>query len=719
MVTWNRDQMAEKYPEARILTEFEGGLSNADDRVVLLDRQFNIADEVHYYEGGYWPEFADAGGSSLELLDPDADNSKPTAWAASDETIRSEWQHVDYTAAVVPLIHDPPINFNEFVMGLLDTGEVLIDNLSVQEIQEDGSVELIQNSTFSNDQLGTIPDKWRIQGTHYASEVVQDPDDPANQVLKLSAIARTNYLSNHAETTLADGAEVVNGNTYRISYDAKWLAGSPQLHTELYYKDAARTTILAQPSIAGTPGAQNSHITGDISSANLGPTVHALRHEPVVPNDTQEVTITVMADDPDTVSTVQLLYRLDGQDEFSELAMQTSESGSYSAAIPAQPDESLVQFYVEAVDTAGNRSVYPPKGAESRALYQVNNEFELSTERHTFQSLMMEADADALHDRVNMLDNFHRGVTVVYDGLDVYYDAGARLRGSMFSRQNIASTGYNVAFREDQRFRGVYESIAFDQGGENEIVVKFINLQSGNGGGTYDDVFQLQTPSGRGGGPTLVYLARHGDVFLDEQFGPDAGTLFKFEGIRVLTSTVDGEPESLKLYQPIGWVSTFDIEDLGDDKELYRWPFLINGNRAEDDFSGIIRMAKTFSAPDNQLEAAVAETLDMDTWSRSFALMSLFGIGDAYSQGNPHNLNIYVPRDGEPIQAYPWDWDFVFSQPATAPLHGIKEHWPHLRRSYVRAHAAWSNERFDQYRFQHRLHDALGRTFWGQVGRQL
>ena len=103
--------------------------------------------------------------------------------------------------------------------------------------------------------------------------------------------------------------------------------------------------------------------------------------------------------------------------------------------------------------------------------------------------------------------------------------------------------------------------------------------------------FAASPPTGGGGGPTLVFLAADDDVFLREQFeNGDASTLFKFEGIRVMQTTVDGKPESLKLYQPIGWMPQFDIQDLGDDKELYRNNWIIKDNRAEDDFDAIIAM---------------------------------------------------------------------------------------------------------------------------------
>ena len=185
-----------------------------------------------------------------------------------------------------------------------------------------------------------------------------------------------------------------------------------------------------------------------------------------------------------------------------------------------------------------------------------------------------------------MVDNNRRGSTVIYDGQEVFYDVGTRLKGSMFSRQNISTTGYNVRFHPDQPFRGVHETVRFDQNGEAEILVKYFTTMVGNLGGSYDDVLRLTTPTGQGGGPTLTFLAAHDDVFLREQFeNGEEGTLFKFEGIRVMQTTVDGRPESLKLYQPIGWMPQFDIQDLGDDKELYRWPFLIARDRDQDDYT--------------------------------------------------------------------------------------------------------------------------------------
>ncbi len=656
--------VAAKYPGARILGEYAGTLSNSDDLIQLFDAQGNLADEVHYYDGGYWPEFADGGGQSIELRDPFSDNSVAQNWAGSDEAARSTWKSYSYTRTVVPIIQDPPINFHELFMGLLDAGVVWIDNVRV--FNETTGQSLIQNGSFDTQAVNAPADKWRIQGTHGTSQVIADPDKPGNQILQLEAVGRMSYLQNHAETTLANGAKVVNGQTYTISYDAKWIAGSPQLHTELYYKDASKTTILLQPSQTGTPGARNSRWV-----ENLGPTISDMKHSPIVPTPEQAVTISARAADPDLVTGMDLLYALEGKGPYTRVTMQRQADGSYSAVVPPQPNRTVVQFYVEAQDGRGALSVFPPEGPNSRALFQSRTTFNRDPLRHDFQIIMVRDEAQALQRLVNMMDNHHRGATVVYDGEQVFYDIGARLRGSMFTRQNIASAGYNVRFRPDELFRGVHENVSFDQNGEVELLVKFATTQSGHLGGTYDDVMQLITPSGQGGGATLTYLAGHGDVFLGEQFenGED-GTLFEFEGIRVMTSTVDGKPESLKIFQPIGWMPNFDIQDLGDDKELYRWPFLIDGSRDRDDYSRLIDLAKAFSLRGPEQEPALADVIDIDNWTQTFALMSLFGIGDVYSQGNPHNLNIYVRPEDNKVLAFPWDWDFTFNQPATAPLHG-------------------------------------------------
>ena len=86
-------------------------------------------------------------------------------------------------------------------------------------------IERMQNGTFEQG-----ADHWRILGND-GSRVVLDPDNPQNHVLHVVATSATEHMHNHLETTLANGARILATKTYRISFRAKWLAGSPQVHS--------------------------------------------------------------------------------------------------------------------------------------------------------------------------------------------------------------------------------------------------------------------------------------------------------------------------------------------------------------------------------------------------------------------------------------------------------------------------------------------------------
>ncbi len=79
-------------------TQFSGTLSNKGDAIELLDSQNVLVDRVHYRARGRWPVYADGGSASLGLIDPDADNTVPESWAASDESAKMAWQSFSYTA---------------------------------------------------------------------------------------------------------------------------------------------------------------------------------------------------------------------------------------------------------------------------------------------------------------------------------------------------------------------------------------------------------------------------------------------------------------------------------------------------------------------------------------------------------------------------------------------------------------------------------------------
>lgn len=58
-------------------------LGNGGDMVRLFDNSGNLHNSVDYNDGGEWPGSPDGNGPSLELLNPNADNSLPASWDPS------------------------------------------------------------------------------------------------------------------------------------------------------------------------------------------------------------------------------------------------------------------------------------------------------------------------------------------------------------------------------------------------------------------------------------------------------------------------------------------------------------------------------------------------------------------------------------------------------------------------------------------------------------
>ena len=504
-----RDQvsLAAKYPSIDIAGAFSGRLSNSTERIQLLDSTGNLADEVRYYDGGAFDERADGGGSSLELRDPDADNSNGQAWSVSDSGDDSQWQTVTYTGeATAP--DGTAQTWNEFVFGLLNDGEILIDDISVVFDPGGANVELIQNGDFDSG-LST----WRAGGNHRYATIVADPDDASNPVLQLRTTGSAEHILNHVETTFAGNTEIIVGETYQISYRAKWISGSNQLNTRLYFNNLPHTERLARPNTTGTPGAVNFS-----AESNIGPTYQNLQQSVVTPGVGQSVQISVEAEDPDGVADLVLWYSA------NEGAWQqtgtTLNDGRYTGTIPGFADETVVQFYVEGTDGNGASSTFPAAGRDSRALYKVNTSASSrSAASNSLQIVMLPSESAYLHDRTNLFSNDQFGATVIDETGTIYYDAGTRLKGSLVGRDSNGSRGFWIGFNPDQLYRGVHESVTINRDGLKEIFGKHLLQAAGDGvPGFYDDIINLESATGVLSGIGILNLARYGDVYLDSQF---------------------------------------------------------------------------------------------------------------------------------------------------------------------------------------------------------
>ncbi|MBM3831856.1 MAG: hypothetical protein FJ403_00975 [Verrucomicrobia bacterium] len=663
-----------KYPGAQVIGNFGKRLSHHADHVILRDARENLVDEISYFNSHPWPSYPNGGGSSLELKDPRSENALPESWAPSLEGKRSQWKRYAYRAKAASPLYTPAIfNFHEFRLGLLSAGEVLIDNITVTELPTNGPPrQLLQNTNFSG---GTS--KWRLLGTHSHSFVEPHPENSGDSVLHMVATGAMSYMDNRLETTLRVGTTnvpVVNGREYEISFDAKWLAGSPQVRTELYYNKVAATTIIAMPENYGTPGRRNSTFV-----TNAGPVYRQLSHFPVLPRATNSIEVSVRAHDPDGVAGMTLRYVVGtGAWQSRSMAFKPTDPSFYTATIPAQPNGSVIQFYVEGVDHLGAASTYPAKGRASRALIKVDGP-RVFANKQTFRTIMTQADSSLMHATTNLMSDDLLGCTVVHNEREAFYDARIRLHGSMFSRPDATTTGMTIKFPADHLFRGSRESVIVRRRGMVENFAKHILVQAGGTPANYDDIIYFVSHRNDNIGNARLNLANYDDTFIDSQFeGDNDGTVFKLEGIREFQATHNNSAEGYKLPQPVGWIVNYDIANQGDDPEKYRWGIMIQNQRARDDYSRIVEMAKSFSLSGTALQEAVAKTIDVDKWARLFAVQMLCGIADVYGVENPHNFAMYVRPSDQRVVGLQNDWEFAFQQ-GNGSIYGNKNVFRILR----------------------------------------
>lgn len=661
VIAQDRDGLLAEYPGITIVGNFDGKLSNTSERITLLDADNNVADEVVYYDDTPWPQEADGYNASLELRNPDADNANAQSWRASDEGAKSQWKTYTYRGiAQASSVSQPDSQWREFVMGMLDTGQLLLDDISVIEDPDGSAIELIQNGTF---ETGPGDSKWRILGTHRHSAVIVDPDNAANHVLKLVATGPTEHMHNHLETTLAGGRSITNGREYEISFRAKWISGSNQLNTRLYFNRLAKTTLIEKPQLNGTPGSQNSRY-----EPNPGPVFLNMLHQPAVPKDYEPVSVSVYAGDPEGISQVTLYWRLNGQ-FWNTVTMDSQGQGLYFAGIPAQAAASVVQFYIQATDQSGAVSMCPPAGPDSRALYQVDDGRATTNGLHNLRIVMTAADDTWMHTDINVMSNDRIGATVISNEDEIFYDVGVRLKSSQHHRTVASDVGFNIVFHADQLFRGVHKTVAIDRSegngtGQREMLINQTMNHAGSVVSKYSDLVKVMPPRAEHTSAAEMQLARFNDVYLDGQFdNGSAGYLYEYEFVYYPTTTIGGE-EDYKLPLPDGVNWGNPVVSLGTDKENYRWTYLGKNNRALDSYGQLMRFTEAFGDTSSAYYETLSDWIDVDVWLSSFAIAVASGGSDNYgADGSGHNAMLYVrPSDGR-VLYFPHDLDMYPDNP--------------------------------------------------------
>src|SRR5262245_22857642 len=136
--------------------------------------------------------------------------------------------------------------------------------------------------------------------------------------------------------------------------------------------------------VGGTPGTVNS-----LAATNVAPLILEAAHSPVVPLSSQAVTISARILDEQTNGLTVFVWHRTFSNPFVSVQMfddgmhndGAAGDGIFAATLPAQVNETVVEFYISATDSSFNSRTWPAPALndsgvpaqEANALYQVDD----------------------------------------------------------------------------------------------------------------------------------------------------------------------------------------------------------------------------------------------------------------------------------------------------------------------------------------------------------
>jgi len=310
-------------------------------------------------------------------------------------------------------------------------------------------------------------------------------------------------LSNNGETIeLKDGnGNVVDSVTYGTQGDWairqrgpddlghrgwKWFAEADGLGKTMERRnpnlvDDSGQNWAPSASAGGTPGRFNS-----VLNTNIAPLILNVAHSPLVPASTQTVAITArLVDEQTTGISATLFWRVDAATPppFNSAPMfddgthgdGAAGDGIYGAIIPAQANNSVVEFYIQASDAGARQSSWPrlvapaddgtgPTGQVANALFEVDDNVQntfgsLSPTQPVYKLIMTENErAELAGIPCSNAENSNaemNGTWISLDGTGQDYRYVCAYRNRGHGSRCATPPNYRINFSNDKRWKGV------------------------------------------------------------------------------------------------------------------------------------------------------------------------------------------------------------------------------------------------------------------------
>ncbi len=447
-------------------------------------------------------------------------------------------------------------------------------------------------------------------------------------------------------TTPADGA----GNTLELIH-----SGLPNTYGQNW-------SVSLDPG--GTPGRANS-----VATNRVAPFILEVQHYPVIPVWSNTVFVTArIVQEAGADASASVHYQVDGASSFTSTPMYDDgahgDGGAgdsvYGAALPAQADKTIVEFYVRAQDTAGRTRTWPGPTDDAgtqgaNALYQVD-QLGYAGNQPVYRFIIKASEWSAW---LNLMDNVSNGrysdpqmnatiVRVDGSGVAVRYRAGIRNRG--VGTRAARPHNMHLSIPSDNAMGGTTRlnfntRTVHSQVGGNALF-SAAGLLNAYGAPAQVRVNSSNLANSTPTGATDSY--QFGSYYCFEGYDSDwaashvpqdsGGNLYKgvwyFDGIQLVRGGVlDYLGTNVALYEQ-AYTPTGPTANTG--------PYSKDSNKAEDDWSDLINLCYVLSTntPDSNYLQSVGQVVNIDEWLRYFAVNSLVlnmettlstGVGDDYS----------------------------------------------------------------------------------------
>jgi regulation of enolase protein 1 (concanavalin A-like superfamily) len=632
-----------------------------------------VVNDLTYGTGGRWGQWANGGGSSLELIDPKSNNRLAANWADSDETQKSVWTNIEFTGVLDNgANYDPWIDYAQ--IGLLDVGECLVDNL---EVNYNGS-NYVANSTFES---GTST--WTFQGDH-----------------SRSSLENTGYLSGHSlHIRSSDGMwtgvnscemalntnSLAAGQTATLRFKARWLHGWPEPLMRLNGNWLEATGRLPLPNNLGTPGLPNSQ-----QLANAGPAIYNVKHNPPLPAASQAAVVTAQVHDPNGVQNLTLNYRLDPAAAYTSVPMKDDGTGGdaiigdgiFSATIPGQVANTLVAFYISATDSNAVTTRFPTiRAGNNEPIRECLVLFGDGNPGGSFATLhfwLTQANVNRWASLSDLSNEMTDGTMVT--GNRIIYNVRGRFAGSPYHQGFDTPVGnlcqYKWQLNDDDQFLGVTSLNRLHQPGNGPgddgslqreqiansfmraVGVPWLNRRlvavyvNGNRRGTLME--DAQTPDN--------------DV-VKEHFPNDPdGWLYKMQPWFEFGPAPTG---SSIAFNNNAWCALNNFTTTGGVKKAARYRYNFEVRRtpvSANDFTNVYSLVDAACNPGSpSFVANMEDVADMENWMRVFAANHAAGNWDSFGAQNAQNLFGYIGAQGTKYSLLMFDLNIVIGNGSWGP----------------------------------------------------